>query len=223
MSLLDLLFPPRCLLCGVLLERKETYCPACAKRAAETEGMVVKRFQDGAVPDAKYIDSAMAVFDYEEVKESIFRFKFHGAYGMGKGLGELMEQVATRSFPYLLYRVDVVTAVPIHKSRLRQRGYNQSALLAEQIATLAQKPLDLSLLVRTKETTPQMELNEKGQRLANVADAFLAPKNMEGQKILLIDDIYTTGATANQCAKVCKKAGAAEVHVFTLAAPHRKE
>lgn len=223
MKLLDLLFPPRCLLCGALLGKEKDYCPDCRKKAEEAKGLVLKRFGDGAVLDAKYIDSAMAVFDYEDIKESIFRFKFHGAYGMGKGLGELMVSVARRSFPYLLHRPTIVLPVPIHKSRMRQRGFNQAALLAKELADAEGKPMEEAVLRRVKETRAQMELERKEERLSNVKDAFAVTDLAPGSIVLLVDDIYTTGATANQCAKVCKKAGAAEVHVFTLAAARRKD
>ncbi len=222
MKLWDLLFPPRCLLCGKLLGRETEYCPSCRKMAQEATGVVIKRFGDESVANASYIDSAMAVFDYEDVKESIHRFKFRGSYGMGQGLGNLMAEVAARSFAYLLHRPTLLLPVPIHKSRMRQRGYNQAALLARALRQTTQIPLEEDLLVRLKQTRAQMEL-EKEERLSNVKDAFTVKELPPGAIVLLVDDIYTTGATANQCAKVCKRAGAAEVHVYTLAAAKRKD
>jgi len=111
---------------------------------------------------------------------------------------------------------DMVIPVPLHSKRLRKRGFNQSLRLVRTI--FPHIPLGIDVLTRTLNTKPQTELSMK-ERLRNVRNAFEAASCLpEGvETILLVDDVYTTGATVRACAKTLKKAGAKEVHVFTVA------
>jgi ComF family protein len=111
---------------------------------------------------------------------------------------------------------DMVIPVPLHPKRLRKRGFNQSLRLARTI--FPHIPLGIDILARTLNTKPQTGLSMK-ERPWNVRNAFeVASPLLEGMKtILLVDDVYTTGATVRACAKALKKAGAKEVHVFTVA------
>jgi ComF family protein len=113
--------------------------------------------------------------------------------------------------------IDVVSAVPLHESRLKERGFNQSELLAEAVAEAAGKPLK-RLLGKTRATLPQVDLPRQS-RSANVRGAF-EPRLQEviaGERILLIDDLFTTGATLSECARALRRAEAREVRAFTLA------
>jgi ComF family protein len=113
---------------------------------------------------------------------------------------------------------DMLAPVPLHKKRLRQRGFNQALLLAAAIGQRFGIPLSCDNLVRVRYTRPQVELSA-GERAANVAGAFALrrPAEAAGKSILLIDDVFTTGATLNECSRVLKEAGAASVTALTLA------
>ncbi len=114
--------------------------------------------------------------------------------------------------------LDVVLPVPLHPIRLRQREFNQSLLLAHELSRELRLPLLFDILERNRWTRPQVELDGE-ERRKNVRKAFSIkrPEQIERLRVLLIDDVYTTGATVNECARVLKKAGAKAVHVLTLA------
>lgn len=112
----------------------------------------------------------------------------------------------------------MVIPVPLHPRRLRMRGFNQSVVLAREIAKMGGVPMILDAVVRTRKTSPQVGLQGK-ERLRNVRGSFAVTgrKKVESRKIVLVDDVVTTGATANACAHVLKKTGAASVHLIALA------
>jgi ComF family protein len=114
--------------------------------------------------------------------------------------------------------LDIAIPVPLHKKRLRLRGFNQALLLAHGISEQFMIPLNYDNLIRIRYTRPQVELSGR-DRAENVRGAFnlLRPAEVCEKRILLIDDVFTTGATMNECAKVLKDAGAASVTVLTLA------
>lgn len=113
---------------------------------------------------------------------------------------------------------DLIVPVPLHKTRLKERGFNQSLLLSRALAKVCGLPIDYINLKRTRATSPQINLKGK-DRITNVKGAFAVKNNapFKGKGILLIDDVYTTGATVSECCKVLKKAGAEDINVLTLA------
>jgi ComF family protein len=115
----------------------------------------------------------------------------------------------------LVDAAEVLVPVPLHTRRLKERGFNQAVLLAQ---AFPEKPLARETLVRVRHTPPQTGLNPK-ERRENVRKAFAVPRpeEVKGKTILLVDDVYTTGATVRECAKVLLKAGAREVNVLTVA------
>ena len=120
--------------------------------------------------------------------------------------------------PIETVHVDVIIPVPLSLARLRNREYNQSLLLADRLSQARNIPFSYDNLVRTRETAPQTELS-RAVRLKNLRRAFAVrrPADITGQRILLVDDVFTTGTTVNECAKALRKAGAADVYVCTLA------
>jgi ComF family protein len=151
--------------------------------------------------------------------QAIIRFKYDCQMVLGRPLGALMVE-ALQSQPGAALdpdTVDVVSPVPLHAARLRERGFNQSELLAEEVAAFLGKPLK-PLTERTRATLPQVSLPAQS-RPANVRDAF-APRLEEviaGQRVLLVDDLFTTGSTLEECARTLRRADAREVRVFALA------
>jgi ComF family protein len=116
------------------------------------------------------------------------------------------------------WKLNVIVPVPLHPKRLRWRGFNQSVLLGRELGRIFDLPLDPFLLQREVETPPQTQLSEE-ERRRNVRGAFVVnPSNsVENRSILLLDDVYTSGATVNECSRCLKAAGASEVYVLTLA------
>jgi ComF family protein len=146
----------------------------------------------------------------------VHQFKYGRKVSLGKPLGRLM---ARGSGGFLgECAVDTVLPVPLHPKRLRWRGFNQSVLLAKEVSRVFNIPMDPFTLYRTRETAPQTQLDEE-ERKKNVRGAFsLRPENpVKGKRLLLVDDVYTSGATVNECSRVLKRAEAREVFVLTLA------
>jgi ComF family protein len=113
---------------------------------------------------------------------------------------------------------ELIVPVPLHPKRLRWRGFNQSVLLARQVSAVYKLPLDPFVLQRYRETPPQTQLNEE-ERHKNMRGAFVADPDrpVSGKTILLVDDVYTSGATVNECSRTLKQSGAKEIYVLTLA------
>ena len=120
----------------------------------------------------------------------------------------------------MVEHLHMVMPVPLHRTRLRARGFNQSLVLARQVSETFSLPLDFNNLVRLRATRPQVELNGR-ERAENVAGAFQlrSPADIQQKRVLLVDDVLTTGATMNECAKTLKEAGAEAVISLTIARP----
>lgn len=229
---LDLLYPPRCEACGQL--RREVCCNEClaqveyitpplcelcgepfdplaqaAPRCADCRG---RRRAFSVARSAVYYDGPLVA--------AIRRFKYDCQMVLWRPLGEIMvEALANGASALEADTIDVVCPVPLHESRLRERGFNQSELLAEVVADALDRPLKL-LLERVRPTIPQVELPAQS-RASNVLDAFAVclREEIQGKRVLLVDDLYTTGATMAECARALRRAGAADIRVFTLARP----
>lgn len=160
---------------------------------------------------------ALAVLKYDEmVGKMISNFKYFDQTHLVKYFSKLMFSQVRE----IIYDIDFIAPVPLHKFRIIKRKYNQSALLAKNISKLSKKESVLDLLIRTKNNKPQASLDQK-LRQKNVAGIFKVKekylKKIKGKNILLIDDVKTTGATIESCSKALKKAGVKRVYVLTLA------
>jgi len=159
-------------------------------------------------------DQALSVGHFEgPLREAIHLFKYRPCRSLGKPLGTWMAGQVR-----LVSGIDFIMPVPLHVKRLRQRGFNQALLLAHRVAERHHVPLSHDNLARTRYTRPQVELSGR-ERVENVAGAFSLdrPGDVIDRRIMLVDDVFTTGATLNECATVLKKAGAAGVNALTLA------
>ena len=206
--LLDLLFPPRCPFCGALTEKGEDICARCRAKLPWIEGKHSLR-ELGRFPCA-------APLWYEDlVRQGMLRLKFHGGAWAARALGALVAQCAAEHFGG---EFDIVTWVPVSAKRLRKRGYDQSRLLAQSACRLWDtKPQ--ALLRKLSDNPPQSSLADEAARRANVLGMYTVtnPAAVAGKRILLIDDICTTGATLRECARVLESAGAQSVVCATVA------
>lgn len=207
-TLLDWLFPPRCALCGAFLwgqEKRAQLCPACAQRERLKEG-----WKQGKLP---FVAGSVCVYPYEgEVRRGVHRFKFRGAARSGEIFGVLLAQRVRETG--LLEQVDLVCYVPCHRKIKRKRGYEQAQKIARPLAEELELPLE-PLLEKRRNTRPMYRL-KAAQRRANVLGAFGVIRGKEdilrSRRVLLVDDVLTTGSTLSECARVLREAGAREVY-----------
>lgn len=206
-----------CRLCWENLKRlTEPVCPRCGLPFAST---ITLTHAPGHLcascrlhPPA--YTRAWALYPYEPpLQDAIRLFKYHGKVVLAKHLGSLLEGCVGRLPP-----VDLLMPVPLHPDRLRDRGFNQALMLADRLNRRLKAPISYDNLVRCRATQPQTELTRKA-RMKNLRRTFalLHPEQVKDKRVLLIDDVMTTGTTVNECAKTLRKAGSAAVFVLTLA------
>jgi len=225
---LDVLFPPRCLKCGGSVARSGALCSACwsgitfiAPPFCATCGLP---FDYDAGPDALCgpcsaeappFDRARAVFVYDDdSRDLVLTFKHADRTQAAPAFAEWL----ARAGDDLLAEAELIAPVPLHRRRLFARRYNQSGLLARNLARQAPGRFAPDLLVRRRATPYQRRMNAAARR-RNVRGAFTVrlPAAVEGRRVLLIDDVYTTGATVAECTRTLTRAGAKAVDVLTLA------
>lgn len=153
----------------------------------------------------------------DHLSQIIHQFKYERRTAHSEGLASRMSKILP-SYPWM-NRIEIIVPVPLHSSRLRARGYNQSQLLADHLGNMFGIPVVCEVLVRVRPTPSQTKLSQV-ERLKNVAGAFQIHHSelLKGKRILLVDDVITTGATMNECAKTLLKGGAHTVHA--VAAVH---
>lgn len=154
------------------------------------------------------------------MKEAILQFKFQNKVGLGKPLArELIAQVPNG---LNLSAYDLILPVPLHKTHQKQRGYNQAEILAKYLARHYHIPLILNNLIRIREIKAQSQIKGHQARKDNVKNAFRVKNSqiIDGQRVILVDDVFTTGATVNECSKMLKQAGAHVVCALTLSRVH---
>ena len=220
-------FPGRCVVCdrptdrqGILLcsscVPKIGYvkAPFCMKCGKKIEGEDTEYCKDCFNKSHRYI-RAMSVYDYGSMADSIFRYKYAGRAEYAKFYGYDMFRQRGRWLMSL--GAQALVPVPIHKSRLKKRGYNQAQLLAEALSAYTGIPVCDSLIARCKKTGPQKNLTDR-QRQNNLKKAFKILQNdVKLSTIVIIDDIYTTGSTVDAMCEVLGTAGIRNIYCLTLA------
>ncbi len=229
---LDLVFPAFCPVCAASLGdgRRDPLCGACwgaipriAPPWCERCGLPLGGLSPGspAVPatcgpcraDPPAWDWARAGAEYAGVvREAIHAFKFEGKRALARPLAALVREQANGEPG----GDAVLLPVPLARAREQARGFNQAALVAERLAEGSRRPVRPSWLVRVRPTAPQSDLGA-AERRANVRGAFAAAPAVAGRSVIVVDDVLTTGATAAECARVLRAAGAARVGVLTVA------
>ncbi len=229
-AFLDAIFPPRCAGCGAW--SRTVFCEACAPKlqpirapfcdfCGETFDPLAFSAPICARCRAKTpaFRAARAAFDFDgPLREAIHRLKYRQKSALAPRLAPFLAGALEGDGYLSRFNPNFLVPVPLHPARHRKRGFNQSALLAAELSLLLGVP-SRDLLRRTRNTPPQVGL--KGEaRTKNVRGAFAADmrdQNWQGSRILLIDDVFTTGATLGEAAKTLRKAGADEVCALTLA------
>lgn len=233
----NFLYPPRCAACGrrFALDAEHRVCRECLGRLEPLPAPLCERCggpldssnAGGAVcarclrtpPNFRHAHSVAryrtaAEDDPESLPSLIRRHK----YGLDQSVGRALAEYLPAELPLESDDIDVVIPVPLHRQRLWWRGFNQAAILAQEIARRIGAPLDTAALVRTRATRPQTA-RDHDDRIRNVRGAFEVrkPHHIADGRVLLVDDVMTTGATADECARTLIRAGATSVDVFTLA------
>ena len=210
--LMELLFPPKCVLCREILKNGEIdLCRTCRSDAPEYPNRKIK---------LQFLDSFAAVWYYEgSVRSSLLRYKFYNARSYSLSYGRILAMKLLREYPD---GFDVLTWVPVSRLRKLRRGYDQVELLAKAVG----KELGLApvpILKKIRNNRPQSRLKDPAARRANVLGAYRILENadVKGKCVLLLDDILTTGATAGECARMLRMAGAKEVHCAAVAAARK--
>lgn len=225
--LLRLLLPPACPLCGGSFSADLT-APFCRSCMAEIPALPPRHCPRCALP---FIDSAgtephlcsrcilhppayLKVYApalYEgQLRQAIQRFKFQQRPGLDRSLARLISRVLPADL-----EMDLLIPVPLHSNRLRQRTYNQSLLLARELGRCRQYPVGHALLTKVRETDPQQTLTAR-ERRKNLENAFQLQGDVRGKKILLVDDVMTTGVTVELCSQVLVAGGATEVRIAVV-------
>lgn len=208
-NLLEFIYPNVCGFCNKIC--KEEICNKCRIK--------IKKYQINIVikPPNRYFNELISIFKYEGIiREKILQYKFNDKAYMKNTFAKII--LKNKKVCGLLKKYDIIIPVPIHKSRKAQRGYNQTQLIASKLAEYIDIEFCNNVLVKNKNTIAQSKLNRK-KRIENIKGAFdiLNLEKVQGKNVLLFDDIYTTGSTANECSRVLKTAGAKTVGILTIA------
>ena len=213
-ALSRLVYPPKCILCGKLLSRDEAdLCHRCRKDTRPYPALKIK---------FSYVAGWRALWYYKDaVRSSILRYKFSGRRRQGAAFGRILAQ-CLKADETLSW--DVMTWVPVSRRRKWRRGFDQVSLIAEaaarELGCTAQP-----VIKKIRHVPPQSTLQNEAMRRANVLGAFAVtdPEAIRGKRILLLDDIITSGATITECARILLTAGAKEVYCAAIAAAILKE
>lgn len=213
-SPLELLFPPKCIICQKILTGRETICPECARSLPVATGAQVKH-------KVEFTEGCYAPFFYEEPLRSAFlRYKFSGREHYATSFGKWMADCLTGQEQT---KFDFVTFAPLSRLRRWRRGYDQAELLANEIAAQLNLPLLPTLTKAYRRPLSRLE-GERSIRSARIMGAYSLRKgaDVREKRILLVDDITTSGATLSECAQVLKCAGVSEITCVTLAQKRSK-
>lgn len=211
--LLELIYPNVCGICEEI--NKESLCEKCK---IKLDSIKIEKIDNYKNDKTKFFDNHGYIFKYEgQIRKMLIDYKFNDKTYLYKTFSRMILNSEKICDYISLY--DIIIPVPIHKNRLKQRGYNQSELIAKEfVSEFNIIKLMGKNLIKTKNNATQSQL-KKEERLSNVKGVYklVNPEILYGKKVVLLDDIYTTGNTANECAKVLKSAGVKEIGILTIA------
>jgi len=229
-GLVDVVYPPACIVCAAATADQDGLCPRCwagfpfiarpfCERTAEPFAYDIggPLLSPAAIADPPVYGKARVVARYDgAAAELVKRLKFADQIDLARPMAALMARAGRE----VIQSCDMIVPVPLHRWRFFTRRTNQAAELALALGRLVGKPVELEALLRKKATKPQTSLS-KTERRDNLAGAFLVPAGAKGavlgKRILVVDDVITTGATANAAARILLRAGAASVDIIAFA------
>lgn len=186
---------PRCMRCGKPVREEEEFCSVCSQRKRE--------FEQGR-----------GIYLYNDtMRTSLVRYKYYGRREYGDFYAAAMGTYGKAEIAR--WKPDLLVPVPLHSSKRRMRGFNQAEYLAERIGQLMGIPVSSRILIKPRRTESQKKLGAR-ERCRNLKGAFLVTERLDGLRILVIDDVYTTGSTMDAAAGCLREAGAAQVYFLTL-------
>lgn len=223
---LDLVFPARCPVCDKLAPYPELICPACREKFVPVKaprclkcgkhiGDEREEYCRGCRQTTHRFDRGRGLFEYPSMARSMYRFKYAGRKEYARFYGE---QIALKLGGTIReWKPDALVPVPVHAARRRERGYNQAEALACEIGKRMGIPVDSRLIKRVKKTLPQKLLSDR-ERQNNLKKAFKIDRNdVKLKRVIIIDDIYTTGSTIDACALELKRARVEKIYFIAAA------
>lgn len=217
MNFIDIIYPPVCGFCGKI--SKNRLCKKCEIRYKNQSACKIESYKD----TSSYFDEHIYLFQYDgEIRDIIIKYKFEEKPYIYESFVKFIEN--NEKICNQIVKYDIITPVPISQKRYKERGYNQSDLLAMNIAkSINKKDLNKAIsykktLVKIKDNQPQSTLSQE-ERAKNVIGVYEAKtkENFTGKKVLLVDDIFTTGNTVNECSRILKNIGVKSIGIFTIA------
>lgn len=210
--ILDLIYPNVCGFCNTIC--KENLCNECEEKIQPKLLCNIDNYEND---NTKYFSKHLYLFKYDEIRNKILDYKFNDKAYLYKTFSKII--IKNEKICGFLKKYDIIIPVPIHKKRMKVRGYNQSDLIVKEIAKkIDDIRLENNVLLKVQNTKPQSTLN-KLERNENAKNAYMV-KNVDKVKnksILLFDDIFTTGNTVNECSRLLKLSGAKDIGIITLA------
>lgn len=208
-KILEIIFPNVCGICGKI--DKHNLCPQCKIKLKKLIKANITKMSNKNFTNHAYLFTYGGI-----IREKIIKYKFKDSAYLYKTFAEII--IKNKKMCGFIKNYDIIIPVPIHKKRYKERGYNQSELLASEIAKTLNISIEKRVLIKNVNNTPQSKLSKiERKNNANGVYKIINAQKIKNKKIIIIDDIYTTGSTANECSKVLKQAGASEIAVFTIA------
>lgn len=221
------MYPPSCICCGELLEKQARYIcrscelklhylnePTCLKCGKEIENEELEFCGDCMTHKRSFIRGFPLLSYNDPIKESLYRFKYKGKKKYGTYYAQIIAKKYGDIFKDL--DIDVLVPVPVHRKKLNKRGYNQAEVLANELGRIINIPVDGKLLIRSQNTMPQKKLDNVG-REENLRNAFkTSGVEASYRRVLLVDDIYTTGSTIEACTRALNKIGINEIYYTSV-------
>ena len=230
--LLDFIYPKKCIFCNEPVpfgEGESCVCDICSKTMPIIKENICKKcgIENTERPGSDYcyrclhtkyaFERNYAVFKYNDVGKAIKKFKYDKIKYLGIGFAILMKDYVNNINTDIIKDIDIIVSVPVSKKKFKERGFNHVEIIVNKFSELVNLPCDNSNLIRIKDTPPQSTLSFK-ERKENVKGAFAVVNKeaFKNKKVLLIDDIFTTGSTVDECAREMIQSGAKEVRLFTF-------
>lgn len=223
----DMLYPPRCPICtGILKKKEKTVCPGCQKqlpyirklRCMKCGKQLSQEEQEYCLDCLKkehFFKQGIALWSYhKQVKNSVYRFKYKNKREYATAYANEILRIYKKII--CCWGFNAIIPIPLYYKKKKKRGYNQAEVLAKELGKMLNLPVYSDILIRTRDTKPQKQLNDK-ERQKNLKKAFkFCPNSIELNKVAIIDDIYTTGTTADEAARCLLDAGIQEVYLILL-------